>query len=170
MVTGAHMPEISLFGWFHTVIGIIAVLSGFYTLAINKIIRWEDLAGKIYLVCTLLAATSALAIFRQGGFNAAHALAILTLLALIGGTIAAKTNILKSLSPYAHAMCYSATLLFHMIPAITDGLMRLPVDDPIVKNIEDPLLKGFYLAFLVTYVVGFGLQVLWLKKRNNAAA
>jgi len=38
-----------------------------------------------------------------------------------------------------------------MIPAITDGLMRLPVDAPIVTQLEDPLLKSFYLAFLIIY-------------------
>ncbi|TRY29936.1 hypothetical protein [Aliiglaciecola sp. M165] len=160
------MPEISPFGWFHTAAGIIAVLSGIYTLVVNKVIRWDDLAGKVYLVCTLIAAASALAIFRQGGFNAAHALAILTLLALFVGTVAERTQLLKGLSAYAQAMCYSATLLFHMIPAITDGLMRLPVDDPVVKNIEDPLLKSFYLAFLITYVIGFALQVIWLRKQS----
>lgn len=159
------MPEITPFGWFHTIMGIVALLSGFYTLARYKVISTQNLNGKVYLFCTLLAAASALAIFKHGGFGIAHVLAVLTLLALIAGFIAEKTTILAKFSAYFQALCYSATLLFHMIPAITDGLMRLPVDDPIVKNIEDPLLKGFYLAFLVTYVVGYIGQVLWLRKR-----
>jgi hypothetical protein len=54
-----------------------------------------------------------------------------------------------------------------MIPAITDGLMRLPVGDPVVKDIEDPLLKTFYLVFLIAYVVGFAFQVRWLRKHNG---
>ena len=159
------MPEITAFGWFHTILGIVAVLSGFYTLAKYKVISMQTLTGQVYLVCTLLVAASALGIFKHGGFGIAHVLAVLTLLALAAGFIAEKTAILKGFSAYFQALCYSATLLFHMIPAITDGLMRLPVDDPIVKNIEDPLLKGFYLAFLVTYVVGYIGQVLWLRKR-----
>jgi len=105
-------------------------------------------------------------IFRHGGFGVAHALAVLTLLALALGTIAAMTRLFGALSAYIQAMSYSATLLFHMIPAITDGLMRLPADNPIVTNIEDPLLKGFYLAFLVTYIIGTGIQVLLLRKHN----
>jgi len=63
-------------------------------------------------------------------------------------------------------MCYSATLLFHMIPAITDGLMRLPVGHPVVTDIEDPLLRSFYLAFLIVFIVGFIFQVIWLRKQN----
>ncbi len=160
------MPEITPFGWFHTLAGILALVSGFYCLARYKVISWQVLSGKVYLLSTLIAAASALAIFKHGGFGVAHGLAVLTLLALLAGAIAENTNILRGLSPYAQAMCYSATLLFHMIPAITDGLMRLPVGNPIVTSIEDPLLKGFYLAFLMVYVIGFVSQVVWLRKQH----
>ena len=164
------MPEITAFGWFHTAMGIIALLSGYYTLAKDKVITFEALSGKIYLLTTLVTAASALGIFKHGGFGVAHALAVLTLLALIAGTIAAKTNILGKFSSYFQAMCFSATLLFHMIPAITDGLMRLPVGDPVVTNIEDPLLRGFYLAFLLAYVIGYIMQVMWLRKQSPTTA
>jgi uncharacterized membrane protein len=158
------MPEISMLGWFHTGIAIVALLSGLYALAKYKIITQQQLTGKIYLVCTLIAAITALMIYRHDGFGAAHGLAVLTLLALAVGSVAEKTKIFGKFSPYLQAASYSGTLLFHMIPAITDGLMRLPVEAPIVTNIEDPLLKSFYLAFLVTYLVGFLLQVRWLRK------
>lgn len=161
------MPEISLFGWFHTGIAIVGILSGLVCLAKYKLILMEKTSGKIYLLCTLLAAASALAIFRHGGFGAAHGLAVLTLLALLVGTIAAKTNLFRGLSSYIQAMSFSGTFLFHMIPAITDGLMRLPVDGPVVTSIEDPLLKQFYLSFLITYVVGFILQVIYLRKHGG---
>jgi len=160
------MPEISLLGWFHTGIAVIALITGFYSLARFKFILLEHKVGKVYLLCTLAAATTALAIFRHGGFGAGHALAVLTILALIVGTIAATTNLFLSLSAYIQATSYSATLLFHMIPAITDGLMRLPADAPIVTNIEDPLLKGFYMAFLIIYLIGVTKQFLIIKRRN----
>lgn len=159
------MPEISPFGWSHTIAGIIAIISALFTLAKFNVIEPSNRSAQVYLLCTLYAAASALFIFRHGTVNPAHVLAILTLLALLAGTVAARTRILGAFSPYAQAISYSATLLFHMIPAITDGLMRLPVNDPIVKNIEDPLLKQFYLAFLVTYLIGTALQILWLRKR-----
>ena len=160
------MPEITLFGWFHTVVGILALVTGVYTLAKFKVIRFEQLSGKTYLILTLIAAASALGIFKHGGFGVAHGLAVLTILAVLVGGVAEKTQLFGNLSPYIQAASFSATFLFHMIPAITDGLMRLPVDSPVVTNIEDPLLRGFYLSFLVAYVVGFSLQVRWLR---NAA-
>lgn len=161
------MPEISLFGWFHTGIAIVALISGVYALIKYKVIKIEDMSGKVYLICTLLAALSALGIYRHDGFGAAHALAVLTLAALLVGMVAAKTQLFGKFSAYLQAMSFSATFLFHMIPAITDGLMRLPTDAPIVTNIEDPLLKSFYLAFLITYVVGFACQCWWLRKQSS---
>jgi uncharacterized membrane protein len=158
------VPEITLFGWFHTVVGVLALLSGFYTLAKFKVISLEQETGKFYLVLTLIVAASALGIYKHGGFGVAHFLAVLTILALLVGAIAEKTRFFGKLSRYVQAASYSATLLFHLIPAITDGLMRLPVDAPFVTELADPLLQGFYRAFLVAYILGLGLQVAWLRK------
>lgn len=160
------MPEISILGWIHTIIAIIALLAGYYTLAVHKVITLDHKTGKIYLVCTLIAAVTALMIYQQGGFNAAHALAILTLLALIAGFLVTKIQIFSKMSAYLQAFCFSGTLLFHMIPAITDGLLRLPVSDPVLTSPHDPILKQFYLLFLVLFVVGYSLQFMWLRKQK----
>ena len=165
------MPEISPLGWFHTIIGILALISGVYTLVKYKVIETGNKSAQIFLGTTFIAAATSLMIYARGPFgemNPAHYLGILTLLALTAGTIVEKTQMLGKLSPYFQAMSFSALFLFHMIPAITDGLMRLPTSDPIVKNIEDPLLLGFYLAFLILYVIGFAAQVLWLRRQATA--
>lgn len=162
------MPDITILGWFHTVIGILALVTGFYSLARFKVIQWEQMTGKIFLICTFIAAATALGIYSQtGSFNIAHGLAVLTLLALAVGRIAETTNIFGGFSKYFQAIAYSGTFLFHMIPAITDGLRRLPVGDPIVTKVEDPLLLNFYLAFLVTYLIGVTAQIIWLRKSGN---
>lgn len=164
------MPEITILGWFHTIIGITALVSGVYSIARFKVIRFQDGSGKLYLLCTLIAAATALAIYNATGeFNKAHILAILTLLALIAGRIAETTQILRKFSQYFQAISYTATFLFHMIPAITDSLMRLPVGDPIVKTAEDPLLLKFYLSFLIAYVIVVAFQLRWLYGQNKSA-
>ena len=158
------MPEMTLLGWFHTVLGVLAVLSGFYTLYKYRVISLKETSGKLYVVVTLVVAGSALGIYNQGGFGIAHILAVLTLIALAGGVIMEKTNLFGSYSKYFQALGYTSTLLFHMIPAITDFLRRLPVGDPFIDSFEDPLLINFHLAFLVIYLVGIILQLMWLKK------
>jgi len=160
------VPEITLLGWFHTIIAIIALLAGFYTLAAHKIISLQNKTGQVYLGFTLIAAISALMIYNQGGFGPAHILAVLTLCALLAGYLVSKIPRISKVAAYIQAFCYSATLLFHMLPAITDGLLRLPVHDPILTTFHDPLLRKFYILFVIIFVVGSVLQFLWIKKRG----
>ena len=76
-----------------------------------------------------------------------------------------KTRLFGAASKYFQALGYTSTLLFHMIPAITDFLRRLPIGDPFIDSFEDPLLRQFHLAFLVVFVLGLVTQVLWLRKQ-----
>ena len=108
------MPEMTVLGWFHTILGILAVLSGFYTLYKYKIITTEESSGKLYVLVTLLVAGSALGIYNQGGFGIAHVLAVLTLIALAGGYIMEKFKWFGSFSKYFQALGYTSTLLFHI--------------------------------------------------------
>lgn len=159
------MPEIIPLGWFHTAMGIIALVSGGITLARFKEISPETRSGQVYLAATLITAGTALAIFQHGAFGPAHVLAVMTLLALATGTLAATTTLFGRLSRYVQAVSYSATLLFHCIPAITDALLRLPVGDPVLKSIEDPILKISYLGLLLIFLVGVSLQLLWIYRQ-----
>ena len=51
-----------------------------------------------------------------------------------------------------------------MIPAITDFLRRLPLGDPFIDSLDDPLLFRFYLSFLLLYGMVIVLQMIWLKR------
>ena len=155
----------TLLGWFHTVLGVFALISAFYTLIKYKIISLVQFSGKLYLLLTIIVAASALGIYNQGGFGVAHMLAILTLVALAGGVIMEKVKLFGSFSKYFQALGYSSTILFHMIPAITDFLRRLPVDDPFAGSFDDPLVIGFQLLFVLIYIVAITLQMQWIKKQ-----
>ena len=161
------MPEMTLLGWFHTIVGVVALISGFYTIFKYKMISLEEPSGKLYLISTLIVAGSALGIYNQGGFGIAHMLAVLTLIALLGGVIMEKGKLFGSFSKYFQALGYTSTLLFHMIPAITDFLRRLPVGDPFIDSFEDPLLMNFHLSFLLIYLIGLIAQTFWLKKQTS---
>ena len=153
------MPQISTLGWFHTAMGAFALICGVYTLYRNKEILLSNRSGLLYVIATLITAATALAIFQRGTFGPGHALAILTLGALALGTMAAKTTVFGKWSRYVQVIMYSATLLFHMIPAVTDGLLRLPVGDPVLSSLESPVLKACYAAFLAVYLLGVSLQI-----------
>ena len=161
------MPAMTLLGWFHTIMGIAAILLAVAALYRHGLIRAADREGASYLVITVIVAGSALGIYNQGGFGVAHYLAVLTLVAAFGGFVLERFNLFGHLSPYFQAIAYSATILFHMIPAITDFLRRLPVGDPFIDSFDSPVLQGFHLAFLGLYVLGVGVQILKLKRSAN---
>ncbi len=92
------MPEMIPLGWFHTLMGVTALVSGIFTLATFKEIRLQNRSGQVYLATTLLTAGTALAIFQRGEFGPGHALAVMTLLALAVGTIAATTKTFGKMS------------------------------------------------------------------------
>ncbi len=156
------MPAMTALGWFHTVMGIIALSSGAYTLYRYKEIVPGNRSGLIYLAATLITAATALAIYQHGGFGAGHALAVLTLAALAAGTLAGSTGLFGRWGRYLRALSYTATLLFHSIPAVTDGLLRLPVGNPVLTSIEDPVMQTAYLVLLALFVVGVTSQLRWI--------
>lgn len=162
------MPEIIPLGWAHTVIAIIALITGYYSFVVHRVISPGNRAGQIYLVCTFVTAVTALMIYQHDGFGPAHGLAVLTLLALAGGLLVTRIGLFSKIAAYFQALCFSATMLFHMIPAITDGLLRLPVGNPVLSDPESPVLKMFYLGFLVVFVIGVALQFIWLKNNKPA--
>ncbi len=163
------MPAISFLGWAHTLIGITALLVGFYSLAKYNFIKARNLSGEIYLFATLIVAISSLFIYHQGGFGPAHFMGVLAIIAVLVGFITERKRIFGFLSPYIETLAYTSTFLFHVLPAITDGLRRLPPSDPFIDSFEDPLLLNLFLLFTSIYIVGLGIQFLIIFKRAKLA-
>jgi uncharacterized membrane protein len=161
------MPEITALGWFHTILGIVALSSGVLALVKYKEITLQTRAGQTYLAATLITAGTALGIFQHGSFGPGHALAVMTLLALAVGTIAATTKLFGNVSRYVRAIGYSATLLFHSIPAVTDGLLRLPAGNPVLTSLDDPILRICYVVLLLLFLVGVSLQLRWISHQRR---
>ena len=88
-------------------------------------------------------------------------------ISLVGAIVMEKFKIFGGFSKYFQALGYTSTFLFHMIPAITDFLRRIPVGDPFVDSFEAPLLINFQLSFLLIYFVGIIMQMIWLKKNGE---
>lgn len=159
------MPEITPIGWLHTAVGAFALVCGAVTLVRYREISLATRSGQLYLASTLVTAGTALVIYQRGEFGPGHALAIMTLLALAAGLIAETLKPVGGLSRYLQALSYSATLLFHSVPAVTDGLLRLPVGDPVLTSIDDPVLKICYLVLLLLFLVGISFQLRWIHRQ-----
>jgi uncharacterized membrane protein len=159
--------SLSLIGILHTVIGIIALISGFTLLWQRKRISYVSALGKVYLITTFITAASSLTIFKHGSFNPAHALGILTILAVFTGLILEKTALFKAWNKYFVNICYSCTLLFHLIPTATEILTRFPMEAPLVNSLKDPLLHNTFLIIFIIFMVFLILQMKWLRGQNK---
>ena len=161
------MPEIIPLGWFHTITGIVALLSGVITLFKFREISYRTQSGAIYLATTLVTAVTALMIYQHGGFGVAHAMAVAALVALLVGLLAEAWKLFGTWSRHVQAFSFSATLLFHCLPAVTDGLLRLPVGDPVLTSIDDPIMKASHLALFVLFLIGVSIQLRWVTRQSS---
>lgn len=158
------MP-LSPLGIFHTIVGAAVVFSAFYLLIQDKQILLERTLGKVYLIGTVLTAASALGIYKFGVANTAHLLAALTIAAVVVGYVVATTSFMGAYKKYAVALCFSSTILFHMLPTVTEIMTRFPMGAPLVSSLKDPLLEKAFLVVLVVFIVGLVLQMNWLRKQ-----
>ncbi|PFH09993.1 hypothetical protein BCF11_2398 [Collimonas sp. PA-H2] len=153
------MFGLTTLGLFHTVISLIAVAAALIAFFKYKEISWNNGLGKIYVIATVVTCLTGFGIFQHGGFGKPHALGIITLLALAIAALAEQTALLGRLARYVAVIGYSATVLFHMIPAITEASTRLPLGHPLLANAEDPALKTATAVLLALFLIGAALQV-----------
>lgn len=158
------MQGMTLFGFIHTFISLVAVACGAVSLFRDGRISLDDDLGKFYVLFTFATAVTALFIFHHGGFGPPHMLAIITLVTLAIAAIARATRLFGRGARYVETLSYSATFLFHMIPAVTETTTRLPVGAPWVASADSPVLKMVYLVFLAIFLLGAIAQSVKLHK------
>jgi len=146
------MFGLTTLGVIHTLISLVAVGAGIVGFVRDKRIDLDNRAGKTYLVMTILTCLTGFGIFQHGGFGKPHALGVLTLLVLaVAWKVAAR--------PALQTVLLSLTFFFHMIPAVTETLTRVPMGAPILPNAEAPELQVITGAMFVLFVIGATLQV-----------
>jgi hypothetical protein len=63
---------------------------------------------------------------------------------------------------------YSATFLFHWIPAVTETTTRLPAGAPLFPDAEAPGLQVVSAVLFVLFLVGVTLQLRRLRAEQRA--
>ncbi len=160
------MPEMIPLGWFHTITGIVALISGALTLYRYKEISFRRSSGLVYLLTTLVTAVTALLIYQHGVFGIAHIMAVAALVALAVGFLADSMAAFGGWSRRIQAFSYLSTILFHCLPAVTDGLLRLPVGNPVLDSIEHPVMKASHLAVFALFLIGAAIQQRWIGRQS----
>ena len=157
------MPAMTTLGVVHTAFALVALICGFIALVRYKEISPQNRSGLLYILTTAVTAATSLGIYQHGGFGFQHILAILTLAGLATGTLAARTGLFGSSSRIIQAISYSSTILFHLLPGVTEALTRFPPGNPIVASYSEPALKIALLLALLSFSVGLTLKLRWLR-------
>ena len=149
---------ITYIGWFHTIVGIPAILAGLYLLIRDRFIYIDKGLAKFYLIATVITSLSSLFIFRATGvFNMAHLTSVIIILAVLFAYILHKKSIFGFLGIYFKQLALTGTVFFSMLPTTVEVLKRVPPSNPLARSIEDPLVLNFYIS----YVVIFGFFALY---------
>lgn len=163
------MYGLTQIGVVHTAISLVAVCAALFAFARDKGIEAGNGTGKLYIVTTILTCLSGFFIFQHGGFGKAHVLGILTLLVLALAGVARKTGVFGRAARSVETVAYSATFLFHMIPAITESSTRLPLGAPLLDSAEAPELKAATGVLVLLFLIGATLQVRRLRAGKRAS-
>jgi len=163
------MLGLGTLGIVHTAISLVALAAGFWALARDKVIVAANRLGQLYLAATVLTAATGLAIFPHG-FRIGHKFAILTLLVVAIGTVAATTGIFGRASRYLQAFCFTSTMLLHMITGAAETLTRLPPSAPLVTPANAFVFPYIMWSLVGVFLAVLALQLRWLhaSARNTA--
>jgi hypothetical protein len=154
-------------GVVHTAVSLIAVAAGVVAFFRHGRIDPQFTVGRLYVVTTILTCLTAFGIFQHGGFGKPHVLGIVTLVVLGIAAAARRTSLFGRASAYVETLGYSATFLFHMIPAITETSTRLPLGAPLLPNADAPELKTASGMLFVLFLLGAAWQVRRLRAERG---
>ncbi|NCV45449.1 MAG: hypothetical protein EBW62_00490 [Proteobacteria bacterium] len=156
---------ITYMGWFHTIVGIPAILVGLYLLFRDRFIYINTGLAKFYLIATVITSVSSLFIFRAtGAFNMAHFNSVIIILAVLFAYILHKRSIFGSLSIYLKQLALTGTVFFSMLPTTVEVLKRVPPSNPLASSIEDPLVLNFYMSYVVIFGIFAVYQIFKISK------
>ena len=155
-------------GTIHTAISLVAVAAGLIALWRYREITPRTGAGRLYIVTTVRPCLTGFGIFQPGGFGKPHVLGIVTLAVLVLAGVAGRGMLFGGLSRIVEVVGYSATFLFHWIPAVTETTTRLPIGAPLLASAEAPELVQATGVLVLLFLIGATLQVLRLRRAGVA--
>lgn len=161
---------LSTLGIIHTVISLAPVVAGLYGFARYGAIVPGTRSGKLYLAAIILAVLTSAGLSSTGGFNAGHALGIVTLLAIGGSLAAQRLEFFGRLRPYLATLGLSFSYFLLIVPAIAETLKRLPASQPLASGPESPIVQTTLLAWLVIFLAGLSVQAYLIHRRAVVGA
>ena len=154
---------ISPLGWLHTLGSLPAIPLAAYMLVKHGRIVPETSAGRAYFWFMLLGVLTVYPIAHQ---PISPIIATVTLGVLLLGYGISRWPAAKRFGKYIETISLSVSVFLLMVPTVSESLRRLPVGNPLVTDMKDPLLLGAQGALFLILIIGIPLQIRALYKRN----
>jgi len=162
-----RLHDISLIGWLHSAVYVLALIVGALQLVNRKGTRLHALRGNIYFLSMVVANVTALFIydgedvlFRRGrppeigqGFGFFHWLAVLTLALVVLGRFAASRQ-RRAFFAYAHPVCMILSYWFLVGGAINEAFDRIDWVRRAALAVSPGArsIAGYKLLYIVYYI------------------
>ena len=164
------MLNLSLFGLFHTVLGLVAVVAGIYAFFRHGKIGYATKPGGLFIWMTIITCVTGLFIFHHGGFGKPHVLSIATLVVLVVAYWAELRQRRQRWALYLATASYSLAFFLHFIPGFTETLTRIPLGAPWASSPDDPKLAMLIGGAFLVFLAGLAFQLVRLRLDHQTAA
>jgi hypothetical protein len=161
-----NMFGITPLGWLHTLGSLPAIPAAAYMIFRYGRIKPDSVPGYIYFVCMLV---GSLTIFLVAKAPVSPAIALVTLLCLLGGYAANKLVFLGRLRNYIETILLSLTVFLLMVPSVSETLRRVPDGHPFVADPNSVVLKGAVGTIAAIFVLGLAVQIYNLARLGDRA-
>jgi hypothetical protein len=161
-----NMFGITPLGWLHTLGSLPAIPAAAYMIFRFGRIKPDSVPGYIYFVCMLV---GSLTIFLVAKAPVSPAIALVTLLCLLGGYAANKLVFLGRLRNYIETILLSLTVFLLMVPSVSETLRRVPDGHPFVADPNSVVLKGAVGTIAAIFVLGLAVQIYNLARLGDRA-
>lgn len=159
---------LSHLGIFHTVIGVVAIISAVISLLKTNKIDLDKMTGKIYFYCTLITSLTALGLSSIKGVNPGHIVALLIVVLILVSYFLHTKKQGNNRSRFIENFFLSFSLFQSLIPTVNETFTRVPVGHPLATGPTDPLIGKTLLLLLILFIVGSVLQFRKQKRINKA--
>lgn len=158
------MFGISSLGWVHTISSLPAIPLAAYMFARYGRIVPRSKPGVVYFVSMLIGAITVFPIAHQ---SASYVIGAATILLLLTGYGIGYISSPGRFGRYLETVSLSLTAFLLMLPAVTETLTRVPNGNPIVTNLNSPILLGSQGTLLIILIVGLTAQIIHLRRHSK---
>lgn len=141
-------------GFFHTIIGVIAIFAAITSFIRFGKIELSHLTGKIYIYTTVVTALTALGLSKHGGFNAGHVFSVFIFIIVLVAFWLNNKKTGNNKFRYLENFLLSFSFFLSLIPTVNETFTRVPIGHPLAVGPTDPVIGKTLGLLLVFFIAG----------------